>query len=474
MSMLAAAWTLAWKDLRCFFRDRTALVLSLLVPVALVSVFGWIMAYAFGGGGGAPQIRLHVADLADSAASRRFAEQLNQTDFVSVRSIELTDELRRQPPNRRQERLSRLVSDGDAHHVLIIPADFDATLQQQQVPAFQMLRDPGRKMEDQLVQLALMQATIAELGSGAFTGAVERMLSQDGMGEIEISSVRGWMDSLGETIQAFYADQPAAATASDGHDEEHPAAVEARTGATDAEASAQTGFGGMLDFVEQAVPLENIDIAPPDRAQQVTYQQAQSVAGMTVMMLLFALTSCGSVLLTEREEGTLQRLFAQRIPRSAVLVGKFLFVFIVGIAQMTVLFAYGEWMFRVGLFRDPLTLLVLSISWIVAGGAFGMFLASVSRSTKQAESLASLLILVMAALGGCWFPLQMMNLPPLLEAVCKSTPTYWAMSGFQGMLWSQLPWYSSKTMLALGWQWTWAAGLIAAAAYFYRRNFCRG
>jgi hypothetical protein len=50
------------------------------------------------------------------------------------------------------------------------------------------------------------------------------------------------------------------------------------------------------------------------------------------------------------------------------------------------------------------------------------------------------LILMMAALGGCWFPLQMMNLPPLLDTVCNSTMAYWAMTGHQGMLCNQLPW----------------------------------
>jgi ABC-2 type transport system permease protein len=157
-----------------------------------------------------------------------------------------------------------------------------------------------------------------------------------------------------------------------------------------------------------------------------------------------------------------------------VLLGKFLFVLVVGIAQMTILFCYGEWMFQLGLFRDPVTLVVLSLTWVVTAGAFGIFLASVSRSQKQAESFASLLIILMAALGGCWFPLQLMNLPVLLETACETTMTYWAMTGFQGMLWNQLPWYSTKSLVAVGWQWGWAASLTVLAAYFYRRNYCRG
>ena len=231
---------------------------------------------------------------------------------------------------------------------------------------------------------------------------------------------------------------------------------------------------GVFAFAREVMPMETIDVKPPGRDQQVTYQQAQSVCGMTVMMLLFALTNCGSVLLSERENGTLRRLFAQPISRNSILLGKFIFVFAVGVLQMTVLFCYGEWMFRVGLFRDIPSLIVISVTWIATAGAFGVFLAAISRSARQAESLASLLILMMAALGGCWFPLQMMSLPPLLDTVCKSTMTYWAMTGYQGMLWNQLPWYSTNTLIALSWQWGWCLGLTILAVFFYRRNYCRG
>jgi hypothetical protein len=52
--------------------------------------------------------------------------------------------------------------------------------------------------------------------------------------------------------------------------------------------------------------------------------------------------------------------------------------------------------------------------------------------------------------------------------------TYWAMTGYQGMLWNQLPWYSTNTLVALGWQWTWCLGLTVLSICFYRRNYCRG
>ncbi len=480
MKPLAAAWALAQKDLRSFVRDRTALVLSILVPVALVTVFGWIMAFAFGGSGGMPKVSLHVADLDHTAASQRFAQRLKQQDMLRVRTVTTGDESADSSAESTTDAndLEQLIRDGDAHHVLIIPSGFGAQVDAGTTPQLRMLRDPGREMEDRVTQIAVMQAAMSELGGTVWVDAMDRLLADQGMDTQGLQQIREWMTNIGQTISDFAVAQQAAqedspeepattATTDNGNAAAPDNATEEPGDNDSSDQLAGPDPQAMLDMMSRLVPMETTDVAPPNRNQQITYQQAQSVAGMSVMMLLFALTSCGNVLLLEREEGTLRRLFAQPISRDAVLLGKFLFVLVVGVGQLAILFTYGEWMFRVGLFRDPMTLVVLSITWVCTGGAFGMFLASVSRSTKQAESLATLLILMMAALGGCWFPLQMMNLPPLLDTLCKSTPTFWAMTGFQGMLWNQLPWHTGKMLAALGWQWAWTIALTLAAVSEY-------
>ncbi len=206
----------------------------------------------------------------------------------------------------------------------------------------------------------------------------------------------------------------------------------------------------MMAFMGGFLSVEKEDIQPPARPKQVTFQRAQSVSGMTVMMLLFGLSGAGAILLAEREMGTLKRLFGLPIARESVLLGKLMFVSIVGLSQMVVLFVFGELMFRVGMFRDPLTLAVLVVTWVLAASGFGLLITTFSRSAKQADGISTISILTMAALGGCWFPLQMMNLPLPMEIVCKSMMTYWAMDGLQSMLWNGLSIFHSKVALAVG------------------------
>jgi ABC-type transport system involved in cytochrome c biogenesis permease component len=153
------------------------------------------------------------------------------------------------------------------------------------------------------------------------------------------------------------------------------------------------------------------------------------VSGVIVMMLMFGLVACGTTLLAEREGGTLRRLFVAAIDRRAVLLSKFLFCVVVGLLQLVLVFAVGELVFRVDTFRDPLTLAVLALTWTACATSFGMLIAAWAKTQKQAEGLSTLLILVMAAIGGCWFPVQIADLPLAAELVTRAMPTYCETAG---------------------------------------------
>ncbi len=59
----------------------------------------------------------------------------------------------------------------------------------------------------------------------------------------------------------------------------------------------------------------------------------------------------------------------------------------------------------------------------------------------------------------------MMSLPLPLEIASKSTLTYWAMEGFQGMLWNGLSFTDTKILKALGVQWLWTI-LLSTVSWF--------
>ena len=71
MNLLAIAWTIARKDLTGYFRDRTGMMLGFLLPVVLITAFGFVMKAAFGGSGGMPKVTLNVIDRDQTPASQK-------------------------------------------------------------------------------------------------------------------------------------------------------------------------------------------------------------------------------------------------------------------------------------------------------------------------------------------------------------------------------------------------------------------
>jgi len=457
--LLSAAWALARNDLLAYSRDRGALATGFLVPITLVTAFGWIMAYAFGGSSGMPKVKLWVADQDRTEQSQQLVERLRLSEMLAI-------EPRETAPPISAEQLRKKIATGDAHHGLVIPKGFTAESQSDPAINMQLIRDPGREMEDRIVRFGLMQSMMNQSNGSLWERSASRMFRNQGMSQTQLDSLEQSMKGMQETIQAFVNAQPAATPLpSNGTSTE--ASPE-----TETEANTEVSAPDAMDFMTQIVPLDEENITPPSRPLMVTYQQAQSVSGTSVMMLMFGLAGAGMLLIAERDGGTLRRLFALPIPRESVLLGKFMFVSIIGLTQMVVLMVYSELVFRVGLFRDPLTLGVLVVSWVATAGSFGMLIATFSKSAKQGDGLATILILVSAALGGCWFPIQQMsNMPLVMELTCKSTMTYWAMNGFQGMLWSSLGCFDTKIMLSVAVLWTWTLGLTTASIYLFRRNY---
>ena len=437
MNLFAASCWIAKKDLRLWFRDRTGMMLGLLLPIALVTVFGMVMKFAFGGGSGMPKVSVWVVDEDESLASKRFADALRTVEMLSVRP--------RDGETTKSAATARaMVVDGEAHHAIVIGKGFGAAIAESKEPPLVVVRDPGRAMEARIVGIGLLQATMAASDGKSMPWMMAGLMRRQGMSEPGVQRIAAAMGLVQDVVDRFAGGEP-----------------ELRADAS-REVAAAPAFD-MASFFEGLVPVTHEDVQPPARPKNLSHQLAQSVAGMTVMMLLFGLVACSVTILQERDQGTLRRLLTSGAPRASLLFGKFAFCFVIGLLQLAILLAYGEVVFEVGSFRDPITLVVLSVTWAAAASAFGMLIAVWARTQKQAEGLSTMLILVMAALGGCWFPIQLAELPWWADVVTHATLTHWAMTGFQGMYWHQKGFADPTMLRAIAVQWGFAvlAGWVA-------------
>ncbi|MFH0944724.1 MAG: ABC transporter permease [Planctomycetota bacterium] len=450
MNIFKASWTIARKDLRVYFRDRTGMALGFGLPIVLVVAFGFIYKMTFGSEGGMSRTTLWVADEDQTPASDAFVGQLRVSNMLRV-----------QPDpgeaGQAREKLRSLVEDGEAHHALVIEGGFEQALEEGRLPTLTLYQDPGRELESQMISIGMMQAFLATDPEKISPLLTARALHLSGLPESFSEKVLALSTFFSSSVTSLFK-------------EAGGEPLEQQSGDPEEESSPGRQGGSFSEVMTGLVPVEKVDVKPPERPRQLSYMLAHNIAGISIMMLMFGLVACGTLLIKERDQGTLQRLMLSSLPRESLLFGKFLFTAFIGACQLAVMFAAGAVIFQVNLLQDPVTLLVLSLTLIFSVTAFGMLIAAFARTTNQAEGSSTIIILLMSALGGAWFPVYMFDLPTAGEIATRCTLTFWAMSGFQGMLWYGKPW-SDPAMLTdisvlLGFG---VVASLAAVALFRRR-----
>jgi ABC-type multidrug transport system permease subunit len=193
----------------------------------------------------------------------------------------------------------------------------------------------------------------------------------------------------------------------------------------------------------------------------------QNVPGFSVTFLLLgALLGISLGLLDERDWGTLERLRATPTPLAVPLVAKLTVRAAVGLVQMALLFLVGWLVFGVSLGSEPWGLALPTTGIVLAGTAFGLVVAGVTVSREAVLPVGSIVILTMAATGGCWWPIDLE--PRWMRTAALAFPTTWAMDAYNDLMIRRQPAASvvPATLVLLGHA---AAYLALGLVLFHRR-----
>ncbi|MEO6892022.1 MAG: ABC transporter permease [Ktedonobacteraceae bacterium] len=97
----------------------------------------------------------------------------------------------------------------------------------------------------------------------------------------------------------------------------------------------------------------------------------QVLPGYAIFFSLFGLNAVAATILQEKEDGTFRRLLIAPIPKYALLGGKMLAQFLVTMAQLSIIFLVGYFVFKVHM-HDWLTVSLLLIGTSFAATGLGM------------------------------------------------------------------------------------------------------
>jgi ABC-type multidrug transport system permease subunit len=159
----------------------------------------------------------------------------------------------------------------------------------------------------------------------------------------------------------------------------------------------------------------------------------QYVPGFGITFLLIdMLWGVGVGLIDERDWGTLARLRVSGATPAAMMVGKLMARFVTGVGQMIVLFAVGWVVFGITLGHSWWALLMPSAAIAFAAAAFSLLIACIANTRDAVLPIGAMAALAMAAIGGCWWPLDFE--PHWMRAAALAMPTTWTMHAFNNLM----------------------------------------
>jgi ABC-2 type transport system permease protein len=160
---------------------------------------------------------------------------------------------------------------------------------------------------------------------------------------------------------------------------------------------------------------------------------SQSLPGMLVMFVMQMILTYGGVsLVNDRLGGQLRRLVATPVHPLEAYGAKVLARVMLACVQAGVLLACGAILFRLPLGDHPLFLLPVVLSLGVVAGCLSVLVGLLCSTEKQVIVVAIFGAMVLSALGGCWWPIELV--PETFKTIAMLTPSYWAMHGLQSVL----------------------------------------
>ena len=156
------------------------------------------------------------------------------------------------------------------------------------------------------------------------------------------------------------------------------------------------------------------------------------LAGIVPMFLLFAAVGAARSMLEEMHRGETIRLLAAPISAFHLVISGQVSQFVVAMLQCYSMYVFAWLVFGVAIWEITSGLFVLTVFTCLATTGFGMFLGSVMRSSQQIDSIGTIIILAMSAVGGSMVPRFVM--PIEMQRLGLFTINGWSYDGFIALI----------------------------------------
>jgi ABC-2 type transport system permease protein len=375
--MLRSIISIALLHMKLILSNRSVFFFSLVMPIIFTAVMSKANLTGFGSAAVAdPQIEVVAADR--GALGRSLIANLRAGNHWKINETSLEEALGR-------------VNDGRSAGALVIPSDFTESVLDRRPASLEFRAGAGAAGQVRRAEQFVNEAAdkvIASFMSAEISSRLAGRREGNGSGRSQSERPRAYVE------ESF--------------------------------AQAERALEGAAPVAVRFEPTINAVAEGEDSGLN------QSSPGVIVIFALLFAVGGANVLIFERETGTLRRLLVTPRGKATILLGKLVGIYLMGIAQISLMILAGSLLFGVAWGSSPVALTIMVLTYVLVTTSMGVLLATVVETIAQADALASLVVMAISALGGAWWSLSAS--PQWMRILGHLFPTAWAMDGFKDIV----------------------------------------
>lgn len=160
--------------------------------------------------------------------------------------------------------------------------------------------------------------------------------------------------------------------------------------------------------------------------------QKHSMIGFSIFFSMYTMVFGIGTILNDRQYKTWQRMLISPVSKASILGGSMVVAYLTGAVQIGVLILGGKYMFGVDWGSSVVGVLTVAGAFVFTVTSLGLLLSGIVKTHAQLSSITPVVLTSTSMLGGCMWPLEIVN-NKLLLFLAELTPQKWAMQGMESI-----------------------------------------
>lgn len=157
-----------------------------------------------------------------------------------------------------------------------------------------------------------------------------------------------------------------------------------------------------------------------------------SMIGFSLFFSMYTMVFGIGTILYDRQYKTWQRMLISPVSKTSVLGGSMVVAYLMGAIQMVILILGGKYLLGIDWGNSILGVLMVVGAFVFAVTSMGLMLSGVVKTHAQLASITPVVLTSTSMLGGCMWPLEIVN-NKLLLFIAELTPQKWAIQGMESI-----------------------------------------